>query len=71
MTINVLEKISSVILTVIYKLILYLFITCLIIYLRNKIKNIEIRYTNQFVNFKTSMDKLLENNNIKGTLMQI
>ena len=71
MTINVLEKISSVILTLIYKLILYLFITCLITYLRNKIKNIEIRYTYQFVNFKTSMDKLLENNNIKGTLMQI
>ena len=71
MTINVLEKISSVIFTLIYKLILYLFITGLITYLRNKIRNIEIRYNYQFVNFKTSMDKLLENNNIKGTLMQI
>ena len=71
MTINVLEKISSVIFTLIYKLILYLFITGLITYLRNKIRNIEIRYNYQFVNSKTSMDKLLENNNIKGTLMQI
>ena len=52
----------------------YLF-TCshthLITYLRNKKKNKEIRYTYQFVNFETSIDKLLENNNINHTILLI
>ena len=52
----------------------YLF-TCLhthlITYLRNRIKNKEIRYTYQFVNFETSIDKLLENNNINHTILLI
>ena len=40
-------------------------------YLRKKIKNIEIRYTYQFANFKTDIDKLLENNNINHTILLI
>ena len=31
----------------------------------------EIRYTHQFVNFETGIDKLLENNNINHTILLI
>ena len=41
-------------------------------YLRNKIKKIwKLRYTYQFVNSKTGIDKLLENNNIIYTILLV
>ena len=41
-----------------------------ITYLRYKIKKIwKLRYTYQFVNSKTDIDKLLENNNIIYTIL--
>ena len=43
-----------------------------ITYLRNKIKKIwKLRYTYQFVNSKTGIDKLLENNNIICTILLV
>ena len=39
--------------------------------LRNKVKNIEIRYTYQIVNSKTGIDKFLENNNINHAILLI
>ena len=43
-----------------------------ITYLRYKIKKIwKLRYTYQFVNSKTDIDKLLENNNIIYTILLV